>query len=422
MTYDQRDRRRRNSIASETETLSSASSLSHQHPQRPTSPLLLPREHRPQADKPFRQTSTQMVSNKSSSGQSSGGNSQSPSVGSNFSRANALADSVISNIDLDLRADGRRPSPTAPRRMPLAEEEAATRKAKEAMNPSFSDTSAQGATEDVMADQRRVPPSSLAPLMNLLPSLSTSSGSSIVTPSSLLSPDDQYYPRVEYWSRGQHRDLSDHDAAPHEPKTIATGQGNPYAQTIPTVSATGMSRLFPLSSEDPARQDRRNEAPPLPELFPEGAMPPPCNDSNGRRTGAKSPPYSVLDGDEADEEDHLTPLFVQAFIPSSSLTFTRRLGIVTSSFALNFGLPFINGLFLGFGEIFARSLITPVVLRLLESRWPHFMCWKISGARLQRQAAVSRAAEEHVSILAQADTARHAGTGISGAGVRATIF
>lgn len=48
-----------------------------------------------------------------------------------------------------------------------------------------------------------------------------------------------------------------------------------------------------------------------------------------------------------------------AAIFAPHLPWTRRALLLTASIAVNVGLPFINGVFLGFGEIFARAFIAP---------------------------------------------------------------
>ncbi|WFD30875.1 hypothetical protein MSPP1_001899 [Malassezia sp. CBS 17886] len=50
----------------------------------------------------------------------------------------------------------------------------------------------------------------------------------------------------------------------------------------------------------------------------------------------------------------------------------RRALLLSASFAINLGLPFINGVMLGFGEIFARAFIAPwlgFAPPLLLNRW-----------------------------------------------------
>lgn len=43
------------------------------------------------------------------------------------------------------------------------------------------------------------------------------------------------------------------------------------------------------------------------------------------------------------------------------LSVSRRMVLITATLAINIGLPFINGVFLGFGEIFARAFLAPLV-------------------------------------------------------------
>ena len=48
-----------------------------------------------------------------------------------------------------------------------------------------------------------------------------------------------------------------------------------------------------------------------------------------------------------------------AAIFSPALPWRRRIILLAASVAINIGLPFINGVFLGFGEIFARAFLAP---------------------------------------------------------------
>jgi hypothetical protein len=46
---------------------------------------------------------------------------------------------------------------------------------------------------------------------------------------------------------------------------------------------------------------------------------------------------------------------------ASGITWRRRSYLLLASLAINLGLPFLNGVMLGFGEIFARSVIAPFI-------------------------------------------------------------
>lgn len=50
-----------------------------------------------------------------------------------------------------------------------------------------------------------------------------------------------------------------------------------------------------------------------------------------------------------------------AAIWSPGLSWSRRALLLTATVAINIGLPFINGIMLGFGEIFARAFLAPVL-------------------------------------------------------------
>lgn len=127
------------------------------------------------------------------------------------------------------------------------------------------------------------------------------------------------------------------------------------------------------------------------------------------------------DEDSSDDESTLSsasscphPLFLQALLPSSQLPLARRFSILSSSLLVNLGLPFINGLFLGFGEIFARSLVAPVVLGVVErgkSLWREYYLG--GGVGLGGHLTMSERSQ------AVRDAGSGEGTGTSGLGVRA---
>ena len=74
---------------------------------------------------------------------------------------------------------------------------------------------------------------------------------------------------------------------------------------------------------------------------------------------------------EIAEGDTETPAPVLAPAPSGELTLAaiwnpglplrRRALLLTAALAVNIGLPFINGIVLGFGEIFARAFLAPLL-------------------------------------------------------------
>jgi len=46
---------------------------------------------------------------------------------------------------------------------------------------------------------------------------------------------------------------------------------------------------------------------------------------------------------------------------AKNISWQRRGYLLLASIAINLGLPFINGVMLGFGEIFARSIVAPYI-------------------------------------------------------------
>ncbi|WFD33813.1 hypothetical protein MCUN1_000633 [Malassezia cuniculi] len=77
---------------------------------------------------------------------------------------------------------------------------------------------------------------------------------------------------------------------------------------------------------------------------------------------------SVAESDVFEEEDNVpvpapapTGELTLAAIWSPGLTWRRRAMLITAALAVNIGLPFINGIMLGFGEIFARAFLAPIL-------------------------------------------------------------
>lgn len=220
------------------------------------------------------------------------------------------------------------------------------------------------------------------------------------------------------------------EAAPHEPKTAETAEDQPT--TIPTVSATGMPRLFGRDTDDPSKQDQigssSHQDPPPPELMPEGSRPeqqqqrkPRRRRRSSSRTSVSSAAHSSLSSSLLSQEDQVSypkPPFLQALTPSSGMPIRQRIWVVSSSFLLNLGLPVLNGVFLGFGEIFARSLVAPVVLAIVEHRLPELGRWRLgNGAGVAARSTVAekqdygRRGGSTPSVEEQRRIARDAGSG-----------
>ncbi|WFD02356.1 hypothetical protein MOBT1_001038 [Malassezia obtusa] len=70
---------------------------------------------------------------------------------------------------------------------------------------------------------------------------------------------------------------------------------------------------------------------------------------------------SISDGEPEPEPVDPAPTgeLTLAAICAPKIPWTRRLLLISATLAINVGLPFINGVFLGFGEIFARAFIAP---------------------------------------------------------------
>lgn len=117
-------------------------------------------------------------------------------------------------------------------------------------------------------------------------------------------------------------------AASGAPETMKTDLH--HTKTVPTASATGMPRIWP----------RRTS----------------------RSPSETSSSYS--------SQPHAPSEMLPQYPPSGSLTLAifakniswqRRGYLLLASVAINLGLPFINGVMLGFGEIFARSIVAPYI-------------------------------------------------------------
>lgn len=84
----------------------------------------------------------------------------------------------------------------------------------------------------------------------------------------------------------------------------------------------------------------------------------------------EKPPVSVSSSssEDIDAANHAAPPSQPESPPTGSLTlaifsrdipWTRRVSLLLASLAINIGLPFVNGVMLGFGEIFARTVVAP---------------------------------------------------------------
>ncbi|SPO28504.1 related to MIM1  len=143
--------------------------------------------------------------------------------------------------------------------------------------------------------------------------------------------------------------MSSHEEK-HAPRTDANGD----AEAMPTVSATGMPRFI----------HRHKDARPSSEQ----------QDIDDKDGSAPSELQAAHDSDELDsdndqdEQEAAKPnypptgsLTLAAFNPYSSIPLSRRLALISGSVFINLGLPFLNGVMLGFGEIFARVVVAPTL-------------------------------------------------------------
>jgi hypothetical protein len=88
--------------------------------------------------------------------------------------------------------------------------------------------------------------------------------------------------------------------------------------------------------------------------FPSASRPPSPTHSHRRH----QPPTTHHDESPLDTQRSAPlPLSATLAIFDSSLPARTRLGALASSLAINFLLPFVNGVMLGFGEIFAKNVV-----------------------------------------------------------------
>nr|CDI54789.1 conserved hypothetical protein [Melanopsichium pennsylvanicum 4]SNX85665.1 related to MIM1 \ len=139
----------------------------------------------------------------------------------------------------------------------------------------------------------------------------------------------------------------------HAPRTESRGD----TEAVPTVSASGMPRIIPRhkdkrSSSDQEDIDEKDGSPPS-ELQP-----------RRQDSDADSDVSDANEDDEDDSKPNYPPtgsLTLAAFNPYSTIPLSRRLALISGSIFINLGLPFLNGVMLGFGEIFARVVVAPAL-------------------------------------------------------------
>ncbi|PWN18229.1 hypothetical protein BCV69DRAFT_285212 [Microstroma glucosiphilum] len=451
----------------------------------PSSPHLRPRAHRsasPTASSSTATTSSTTLAHtegtlpgtslspqsSSSSGSSSRG---SVSERGTASHRGDLTASVISNLDLNeymaspsLRgqvddaassmdeAEVLKLREGVAKRLPLVREDTSTRRAIEEMNSPgteeqtsstvIGDSSAalhggDNLPHHPMFDRLEPPNASLGAATSSSSFSRESSGGAGLT--ALLTPDEpsllsdfteaqeanhrQHQNQHRYQSSDDGQEDDDNGAA-HQPKTTS---GTSHVQTVPTVSSTGMPRLIHRHADDPTLQSHYGSqgAPPK-ELLPEGSTTGRQGDESESDSESESSSItssSSRGGSRTHTHAPTGSLILTALSPSSQISWGRRLAILSSSFFVNLGLPFINGVCLGFGEIFARTLVAPLVLGIVNSRWPQLSGGGGSGSgsgsgsgRVTTNVGRTRGEREEL----RRETGSGRGIGTAGVGVRAT--
>ncbi|PWN36270.1 uncharacterized protein FA14DRAFT_161056 [Meira miltonrushii] len=138
----------------------------------------------------------------------------------------------------------------------------------------------------------------------------------------------------------EEQEFSHTSAATGAPRTMETGMEN--VQTVPTVSATGMPRFLPRRTSRSPSNDSINEK---------------RRSSLRRRSSSASSSQVSAPAEMQPQYAPSGSLTIALFTPG--LTWRRRSYLLLASMVVNIGLPFINGIALGFGEILARGLIAP---------------------------------------------------------------
>lgn len=131
----------------------------------------------------------------------------------------------------------------------------------------------------------------------------------------------------------------------HAPRTSARDD----AEAIPTVSATGMPRIIHRHKDarSSSEQDDIDEK--------DGSAP------SELQANDESDVDSEADQDSKPNYPPTGSLTLAAFNPYSTIPLSRRLALISGSIFINLGLPFLNGVMLGFGEIFARVVVAPAL-------------------------------------------------------------
>lgn len=142
------------------------------------------------------------------------------------------------------------------------------------------------------------------------------------------------------YDRPEEEKFSHTSATTGAPHTMQTGMEN--VQTVPTVSATGMPRFLPRRTSRSPSNDSTNEK---------------KRSSLRRRSSSAS--SSQVSAPEEMQPQYAPSGSLTIALFSPGLTWRRRSYLLLASMVINIGLPFINGIALGFGEILARGLIAP---------------------------------------------------------------
>ncbi|GAA5975700.1 hypothetical protein JCM10908_005250 [Rhodotorula pacifica] len=151
----------------------------------------------------------------------------------------------------------------------------------------------------------------------------------------------------------------------------SSANGSSSSSTLTPRASTTSTETAPPAASTPALR-RRSSSP----------SPPPSPRRSSSHNDQQQPPHH-----SADEAPSLTLAIASAW---HTAPWSRKLWAVLASVAINVGLPFVNGVMLGFGELFARNVLG------VRLGWP----LAASGSSSQPQGSSQRANTSSVGLRA----------------------
>ncbi|KAG8954233.1 hypothetical protein FRC04_000455 [Tulasnella sp. 424] len=194
--------------------------------------------------------------------------------------------------------------------------------------------------------------------------------------------------------------------SPADGRDLVTGEHQGHQHHPTSISSPAVSVSHPSDAEHDRWEDVPSVVSSFPSL-PSGTSPPSRpHDTPARNEGPSSSGPNTKEGKEKEkaparghepaptasqvarpQPPSVTPLVLDSSLPAK----TRAFALI-SSLAINMFLPFVNGVMLGFGEIFARNVLAP------------WIGWKSvvnpQGTRTLRSKPVSPAEQKQASTRA----------------------